>query len=121
MRGSIRALGLAGGSTGLMVDILDRDDPRQFGVCGVFRRFAPPRPGRSEPAEDPAAIDEANVHIAKPYDMITGLQLGNADELSDERFADEDGAALPHDLTGAAHPPDLMIGIIPRVLDAIRE
>src|SRR5712692_8355822 len=82
--------------------------------------FAQPETGRGEAAEPAAAIDQAAVALAEAHHMIAGFELGDANRFADQRLADEDAIALPHDLAGAAHAPDLVIGIIPRLLDAIR-
>src|SRR5580704_10746864 len=82
--------------------------------------FAQPETGRGEAAEPAAAIDQADVAVAEAHHMIAGFELGDANRFADQRLADEDAIALPHDLAGAAHAPDLVIGIIPRLLDAIR-
>ena len=56
------------------------------------------------------AIEQANVAVAEAHDVVVGLKLGNADELADQCFADEDLAALPLDRARRAHAADLMIG-----------
>src|SRR4051812_12929501 len=84
-------------ASGLIVDILDRADPRQF-RCGVFRRFAEPRTGRSETAEHSLVIDEADIERAEAHDVMATFELGNAEKFSDEGVADEDVIALPADL-----------------------
>ena len=45
------------GSTGMIVDILDRHDTRQFGLSGLFGRVAEPLMRRSEPGEQAAALE----------------------------------------------------------------
>jgi len=110
----------AGGSTGLIVDTLDRDDTRQFGVCGRFGRFAEPRTGRSEPGEAATAIDEPHVAVVEAHDMVAGLEFGDAQELASQYFADEETVTFPHDLARGTHAADLVIGVVPRVLNAIR-
>jgi len=49
----------------MIVDILDRHDPRQSGLSGLFTRFAEPLTTRSEPGEQAAAIDETDVQVAE--------------------------------------------------------
>ena len=39
--------------------------------------------------------------------MIAGLELGQADEFPDNRFADEGECAPPFDLALVAHPPPI--------------
>src|SRR5690348_7157119 len=103
-----------------MVDILDRDDSRQFGCLGRFRRFAEPSARRSEPAEPALAVDEADIEVAEAHDMVAGFELGDADEFADQGLAEEEALAAPGDLARAAHAPDLVIGVIPGILDTIR-
>src|SRR5436189_3576776 len=115
VRGSSRTR-VAFCSTGMIVDILDRDDSRQ--ILGIrFARFAKPITTRSEPGEPATTIDDANVQIAEPYHLVTGLELRDADSFTHQRLADENALALPYDLSRAAHSADLMIRVIPRVLD----
>src|ERR1700744_2511430 len=94
--------------------------PDSFVGNGLFCRVAEPLTRRSEPAEQPTAIDEADVQIAKAHDMVAGLEFSNADEFVDQRLADKDKPALPFDHAGAADAADLMIGVIPGVLLAWR-
>src|SRR5258708_4958541 len=103
-----------------MVDILDRDDCRQFRVWGRFSRFAEPITKWSEPAEPAPAIDEADIEMAEPNHVVPGFEVGDADEFSDQGLADEDKLALPLDLTCVADAANLMIGIIPGVFDPVR-
>ena len=74
------------GSTGMMVDILNRHDSRQFWVCGRLSRFAEPPTRRSEPGEPAAAIDKADIEITEPHHLVAGFELGEADELAHERL-----------------------------------
>jgi hypothetical protein len=83
------------GSTGKIVDILDRDDSRRFGLSGLFTK-------RSEPGEQAAAIDEADVQIAEAHDVVTGLELSNANKFIHQRFTDAYKLAFPFDLAVAA-------------------
>src|SRR5919201_4836688 len=107
-------------STGMMVDILDRHDSRQFWLFGRFGRFAEPLTRRSEPGEPAEAIDKADVEITEPHDMVAGFEFRDADQLAHQRLTDKDMLTLPPDLARAAHPAHLVIGIIPGLLDAIR-
>ena len=81
--------GYGGCSTGLMVDVLDRDDCRQFRVWGRFSRFAEPITKWSEPAEPALAIDKADIEIAEPNHVVPGFEFGNADGFSDQGRADD--------------------------------
>src|SRR5947209_4887930 len=109
-------------STGMIPDRLDRDDSRQMlGRDGPFTRVAEPLTWRSEPGEQAVAVDKSDVEVAEAHDVISGLELGNADELVDERFADEDELAFPLDLASAADAARVMIGVVPGVLLAVRQ
>src|ERR1700688_4078539 len=87
------------------------------GCGGATKRvgvgFARPETGRGETAEPAAAIDQAQVMVAEPHHAIAGFEFGNANRFADQRFADEDPFALPHDLARTAHAPDLVLGIVP--------
>src|ERR1700736_2677387 len=76
--------------------------------------------GRGEAAKSAAAIDQADVAIAEAHHMIAGFEFGDANQFADQRLGDEYALAFPHDLARAAHAPDLVIGIVPMLLDAIR-
>src|ERR1700722_19716042 len=97
----------------MIVDILDRHDPRQFGLSGLFTRFAEPFTSRSEPGEQAAAIDETDVQVAKAHDVVAGLQFSDANKFLHQRLTDEDEFAFPLDLAVAADATDLMIGVVP--------
>jgi hypothetical protein len=90
------------GSTGMIPDILDRQDSRQFGLSGVFTRFAEPLATRSEPGEQTAAIDQTDVHLAKAHDVVAGLEFCNADKFVHQRLADGNELAFPFDFAVAA-------------------
>ncbi len=89
----------------MIPDRLDRHDPRQF-VNRWFGRFARALSGRSKPGEPPVAVDQADVEVTEPHDMVSSLELRNADDLLAQRLADEDEVTMPLDLTGAADPAD---------------
>src|SRR6478736_1288774 len=75
------------------------------------------RPARLEAAEFLGpTIDEAKVDIGEAYDPVALLSLGDADELADEGFADEDEVATPFDLAIGTHPAYRMVGVIPGIL-----
>ena len=99
----------------MIIDILDRHDPRQFGLSGLFTRGAGALTKRSEPGEQAAVVDKADVQIAEAHDMVAGLKLCNTNEFIDQRLTDEDELAFPSDFTRCADTADLVIGVIPRV------
>ena len=84
----------------------------------MFRRGAEPRTGRSETAEQAAAIDDPEVASAEADDVVAGLEFGEPDQFAGQRLADEDELAAPFDLSARAHPPHLMIGVAPGLFDA---
>jgi hypothetical protein len=61
------------------------------------------------------AVDQADVEITEPHDMVSSLELGDANDLIAQSFADEDQLAMPFDLAIAADPADLMISVVPGV------
>src|SRR5262249_54844974 len=81
--------------------------------------FREPASRRREAPEPATAIEKADVTAAEANDMVAGLELGNADELTDQRFGDEDLAAFPLDRARRPYAADLMIGIVPGLLDTI--
>jgi hypothetical protein len=44
-------------------------------------------------------IKETDVEVAEAHDVVSGLELGDANELADRCLADEDELAFPHDLS----------------------
>ena len=70
-------------STGLIVDILNRVDGRQFRGCGGFRRFAQARSGRSEAPELAVAIEEERAGLGR----IVALLCSRAAAVSLSRVA----------------------------------
>ena len=107
-------------STGMIVDILNRHDSRQFGLSGLFTRGAGALTKRSEPGEQAAGVDETDVQVAKAHHVVAGVEFSNAHEFVDQRLADEDKLAFPFDHARAADTANLMIGVIPGVLLARR-
>src|SRR5262245_1443013 len=104
-------------STGMIPDRLDRRDPRQvLGWGGLFTRVAETLTWRSEPGEQAAATDEADIQVAETDDMVAGLAFCNAEQFIQQPLTDEDVLASPFDLAGAADASNLMLGVIPRVL-----
>src|SRR6476660_1334848 len=84
-------------------------------------RFAAPRPGRRKAAKFfVGPVDHTQLDIGEANEPVAIRGLGDADWFADQDFADEDEVATPFDLTVAAHPPHGMLGIIPRVFDAVR-
>ncbi len=65
-----------------------------------------------------AAIDMAKIASAKADDVVAVLQFGRANELPDDRLADEGEVAPPFDLAPCSHPTDLMVGVVPGVFEA---
>jgi hypothetical protein len=59
----------------MIVDILDRHDPRQFGLSGRFTRVGGALTLRSEPGEQAAAVDQSDVHVAEAHDVVAGFKL----------------------------------------------
>src|SRR3546814_3517284 len=53
------------------------------------------------------------------FRSVSGLCLGDADGLADERLADEDEIAAPPDLAIGAHTPHGMLGVVGQRLDAL--
>ena len=78
----------------MIVDILDRHDPRQVGLSGLFSRFVELLTKRS-------AIDETDVQVAKAHDVVVGVEFAH------QRLVDEDELAFPFDDAAAADAPYL--------------
>src|SRR5499426_4823338 len=98
----------AQGSTGMIVDILDREDCRQ-NWGGRFSRFAEPITRRSEAAEAARDIEQTDLKVAKTDEMVAGFELGQTNELAGERLADEDAMTSPFDLAVRVDPTNLVI------------
>src|SRR6516164_8697230 len=81
-----------------------------------FLREAKPRTRRSKAQETAVAIDHSQVAMAEAHDGAAALVFSEADEFACERLADENALAVPLDLSGVAHATNLMIGIVPRIL-----
>src|SRR5262249_27973209 len=77
-------------------------------------------PRRGEAAKPAGAIEQTDVAVAKANDMVLGFEFGNADELTYQRFTDEDLVASPLDCAGRPYAADLVVGIVPRLLDPLR-
>src|SRR5262245_49430228 len=104
----------AQGSTGMIVDILDREDCRQ-NWGGRFSRFAEPITRRSEAAEAARDIEQTDLTVAKTDEMVAGFELGQTNELAGERLADEDAMTSPFDLAVRVDPTNLVIFVITRL------
>lgn len=102
-----------------MLDTSDRDDGRQ--IVGVFRRFAELVAEWSEAPEESPVVDDAEVDVAEANDVKALVELGDADDLSGQRLADEEMAAAPLDLAVGADAADLMVGVVPGVFEPVRE
>src|SRR5262245_59649679 len=86
-----------------------------------YRRAAEPRTRRSEAPEPAVAIDHSEIATAETHDVAAALQLGEADQLAGQRLADENPLPAPFHDAGRVHPPDLVVGVVPRVLEASRQ
>ena len=86
-----------------------------------FLRDAEPRTRRSKAQETALAIDHPEIAAAEAYDMAAGVVFAEADTLARECLADEDIIAAPSDLTGGTHSADLVIGVVPGVLETARQ
>src|SRR5262245_3669913 len=95
--------------------------PLLFHCHRRFRRAAEPRTRRSEAPEPAVAIDHSEIATAETHDWAAPLQLGEADQLAGQRLADENPLAAPLDDAGRMHPPHLVVGVVPRVLEASRQ
>ena len=82
-----------------------------------FRRFAPPRARRGETAENFLRIDEAEVVMAKAHKVLARVAFANADHFSRQGLANEHVFAAPLDFAVRTHPPHLMIGVVPGIVD----
>jgi hypothetical protein len=89
-------------------------------LSGLFTGGAGALTKRSDPGEQAAGVDKTDVQIAEAHHVVAGLELGDANELIDQRFTDEDELAFPFDFTRCADTADLVIGVIPGVFLAVR-
>src|SRR5450755_999 len=86
--------------------------PGLFWLC-----FQAGRPARLEAAELLGlTVDEAKVDIGEAHDPVALLGLGDAGELADEGFTDEDEVATPFDLAIGSHPAHRVVGVVPGIL-----
>src|SRR6202167_4209300 len=85
-------------------------------------RFAPPRPGPGKAAQFFCPwVDDAEVDVADPKEPVAIRRLSNADGLAGEHLADEYEIAAPLDLAGGTDPAHGVLGVIPRLLEALGE
>ena len=90
-------------------------------VPALFR-FAAARPGRRKAAQFFCpSVDDAEVDVAEPKEPVAIGRLSNADGLAGERLADEYEIAAPLDLAGGTDPAHGVLGVIPRLLEALGE
>src|SRR6266536_4395426 len=82
-----------------------------------FLREAKPRTRRSEAQEMAVPVDNTEVATAEARDPATIFELGEADKFTGQRLTNEHFLASPFDCTAGAHPPHLVIGVIPGVID----
>jgi hypothetical protein len=68
--------------------------------------------------EPAAGVDQPKVAVAEAHEMAATLVLDEAHGLAGQCLADEDVFAAPLDRAVGAHPPDLMVGVVPRFGDA---
>src|SRR4051812_184089 len=85
-----------------------------------FLRDAEPRTRRSKAQETAVAGDEAKGSIEEADDVAAGIVLGKADEFASERLANEHVLAAPFDDAVGTHTADLMIGVVPGIIEAAR-
>jgi hypothetical protein len=85
-----------------------------------FLRDAEPRTRRSKAQETALAIHHSEIAAAETYDMAAGVVFAEADTLARESLADEHVVATPFDLAGRTHPADLVIGVVPGLIEAAR-
>ena len=86
-----------------------------------FRSGAQPRTRRSKAQETALAIDDPEVTPAEARDVAASLVLGKADELAGQCLADEHVLALPLDRSRRTHTSHLVVGVVPRIVEARRE
>jgi hypothetical protein len=85
-----------------------------------FRSDAKPRTRRSKAPETAVAIDDAEIAMTEACDVAV-LMLGETYELAGERLADEYFITAPLDCAIPAYASDLVIGVVPGVLQAARQ
>jgi hypothetical protein len=68
--------------------------------------------------EAAVAADHAQIAAREANDMAATVVLGDADQLACEGLADESLLTLPLDLPGRSHAADLVVGVVPGILQA---
>lgn len=77
-------------------------------------------PGRRKPAKNfSLCVDPTERQIGETDAPTALFEFGQADRLAGERLGEEDVVATPLDRPVRAHAADLMIGIVPRLLDPV--
>lgn len=71
--------------------------------------------------EPAGVVDLPEVAGHEAHEMAAALVHDEADRLAGQRLADEDVFAAPLDRAVAADTAHLMIGVVPRLLDAARQ
>src|SRR5262245_27990215 len=95
--------------------------PSAFRCRRRFRSDAEPGTRRSKAQETAVAIDHPEIAMPEARDAPTALLLGQAYELACQRFADEHLLTAPLDRTIQVHAANLMISVVPRILQARRQ
>jgi hypothetical protein len=67
------------------------------------------------------AADHAEIASGDAHDMHPIIDLGETDELTGQRLADEDELAPPLDLAGVAHAANLVVRVVPGIGEARRQ
>src|ERR1700733_5379858 len=55
--------------------------------------------------------------MAETDDVMTRVALGDPDDFAGQRLADEHAGAAPSDLARRTHTSDLVVGVIPGIID----
>ena len=85
-----------------------------------FRSDAEPRTRRSKAQEAAVSADHPEIAVGEADDMAATVVLGEADQLACEGLADEEFLAAPSDLPARTHAADLVVGVVPGILQAPR-
>ena len=82
-----------------------------------------PKQGGAKRRNRPWRVDQADVALAESHHMIAGFGIPRRCRPVDRRSSasvTKTRSPFPRDLARTAHAPDLVIGIVPRLPDAIR-